>query len=230
VKEMTIVEAVRQVQENIAAAQSRCAIDAGPVLLLAVTKTKPVELLAKAIEAGITDFGENRVQELISKYDSFPDANWHLIGHLQTNKVRQIIGKTVLIHSLDRLSLAQEIEKRSAQADLITNALVQINIAEEDTKSGIHQEELADFLSALADFPHIRVQGLMTIGPHVFDKEEIRPVFRCLRELFDEYKSKGWQHLDFRFVSMGMSYDYDIAVEEGANIIRVGSSIFGSRA
>ena len=165
----------------------------------------------------------------MSKYEEFPNINWHLIGHLQTNKVKYIIGRTVLIHSLDSIALAQEIEKRSAAAGIITSALVQLNIAEEDTKSGLHEEELADFLEAMTDYPHLRIQGLMTIGPHVEAPEEIRPVFAQLRKLYQREKQRALPHLDFRFLSMGMSYDYAIAVEEGANIVRVGSSIFGAR-
>ena len=226
---MTIAENIVEVQRKIEEAKSRSAHAASDVLLLAVTKTHPVEMIKEAADFGLRDFGENRVQELNSKYDFFPEINWHLIGHLQNNKVRQIIGRTVLIHSLDSINLAEEIEKRSAAAELITNCLVQINIAEEETKSGIHEEELADFLISMADYPHIRIQGLMTIGPHVEAAEEIRPVFAQLRKLFIREKAKNMSHLDLRYLSMGMSYDYDIAVEEGANIVRVGSSIFGAR-
>lgn len=226
---MTIADNIREVQHKIAAARERSEFAADSVLLLAVTKTHPVELIKEAADFGLKDFGENRVQEMNSKIDFFPDINWHLIGHLQTNKVRQVIGKTVLIHSLDSIPLAEEIEKRSAAADIITNCLVQINIAEEETKSGIHEEELKDFLDAMADYQHIRIRGLMTIGPHVEAAEEIRPVFAELRKLFIREKERALPHLDMRFLSMGMSYDYDIAVEEGANIVRVGSSIFGAR-
>ena len=137
---MTIAESIATVRENIARAQAASQLAAPSVLLLGVTKTQPVEKMRLAEEAGITDFGENRVQEMMSKYEEFPNINWHLIGHLQTNKVKYIIGRTVLIHSLDSIALAQEIEKRSAAADIITNALVQLNIAEEDTKSGLHEE------------------------------------------------------------------------------------------
>ncbi len=226
---MTVAENIKKVQADIEAARERSRFAAPSVLLLAVTKTHPVELIKEAAAFGLKDFGENRVQELNEKYDHLPGINWHLIGHLQTNKVRQVVGKTVLIHSLDSIPLAQEIEKRSAKAELVTDCLVQLNIAEEETKSGIHEEELADFLEAMADFPHIRIRGLMTIGPHVEAKEEIRPVFAELRRLFLREKERGLSHVDMRWLSMGMSYDYDVAVEEGANIVRVGSSIFGAR-
>jgi len=226
---MTIAENIVQVQKNIEAARAKSEFAAPSVMLLAVTKTHPVELIKEAADFGLKDFGENRVQELNSKYDHLPGINWHLIGHLQTNKVRQIVGRTVLIHSLDNIPLAQEIEKRSAALDIVSNCLVQINIAEEETKSGIHEEELTDFLEAMADYPHIKIQGLMTIGPHVEAAEEIRPVFAQLRKLFFREKAKNMPHLEMKWLSMGMSYDYTIAVEEGANIVRVGSSIFGAR-
>ncbi len=226
---MTIAESIAKVRENIAKAQANSQYAASSVLLLGVTKTQTVEKMRLAEQAGITDFGENRVQEMMSKYEEFPNINWHLIGHLQTNKVKYIIGRTVLIHSLDSIALAEEIEKRSGAAGIITNALVQLNIAEEETKSGIHEEELADFLEAMADYPHLRIQGLMTIGPHVEAPEEIRPVFAELRKLYERETQRDLPHLDFRCLSMGMSYDYPIAVEEGANIVRVGSSIFGAR-
>lgn len=224
-----IVAAIREVQNNIEIARNKSPRAASSVLLLAVTKTQPPKKMAYAEKAGLTDFGENRVQELIAKYEDFPKINWHLIGHLQTNKVKYIIGRTVLIHSLDRIALAEEIENRSAAAGLTTNALVQLNIAEEETKHGIHEEELDDFLLTMADYPHIRIQGLMTIGPYVEEAEEIRPVFAELRRLYFRKKEKTLPHLDFRYISMGMSNDYQIAVEEGANIVRIGSAIFGSR-
>jgi PLP dependent protein len=225
----SIVDAIREVQRNIEAARERSVWAAPKVLLLAVTKTQPLEIMSTAEKAGLTDFGENRVQELMDKLQFFPKINWHLIGHLQTNKVKYVVGKTVLIHSLDSIDLAAEIEKRSAAQDLITHALVQLNIAEEETKRGLQAEELADFLAAMRDYPHLQIQGLMTIGPHVDEQEEIRPVFAELRRLFLREKGKGWPHLDLRYLSMGMSYDYQVAVEEGANIVRVGSGIFGAR-
>lgn len=224
-----IVVAIREVQNNIEIARNKSPRAASSVLLVAVTKTQPPKKMACAEKAGLTDFGENRVQELIAKYEDFPKINWHLIGHLQTNKVKYIIGRTVLIHSLDRIALAEEIENRSAATGLTTNALVQLNIAGEETKHGIHEEELDDFLLAMADYPHIRIQGLMTIGPYVEKAEEIRPVFAELRRLYFRKKEKNLPHLDFRYLSMGMSNDYQIAVEEGANIVRIGSAIFGFR-
>ncbi len=226
---MSIAQALEQIKVNIAAAQERSPYAAPQVKLLAVSKTKPLEMIREAWSAGQRCFGENRVQELLPKQEALPEAEWHLIGHLQTNKVKYIIGKTALIHSLDSLTLAAEIEKRSAAADCLSHCLVQVNIAEEDSKSGLLVPELADFMCAMADYPHIRICGLMTIGPNVDNAEEIRPVFAQLRKLFLREQQRNLPYTDLKWLSMGMSGDYEIAVEEGANIVRVGSSIFGIR-
>lgn len=226
---MSIADNIKQILGNIEAARLRSPRAAKQVHLLAVSKTKPIEAVTEAWNSGQKWFGENRVQELVPKQEALPDAEWHLIGHLQTNKVKYIIGKTALIHSLDNIGLADEIEKRSAAAGLITDCLVQVNIAEEEQKSGLYVQELASFIDAMADRPHIKIKGLMTIGPVVEDPEDIRPVFSELRRLFEREKARDLPFADFQWLSMGMSHDYHIAVEEGANIVRVGSSIFGAR-
>lgn len=226
---MSIAEKIVAVQNNIRKAQANSVHASKDVLLLAVSKTRSADMIIEAKRAGINDFGENKVQELIGKYDQVPGASWHLIGHLQTNKVKYIIGKTVLIHSLDSISLAAEIEKRSAKEGLITDVLIQLNIAEEDTKSGLNVAQLSSFVDEMRVYPHVKIKGLMTIGPNVDDNEKIRPVFAELRELFLREKKRDQSHCDWQFLSMGMSSDYWIAVEEGANIVRVGSSIFGER-
>ena len=226
---MAIADNIRTILSNIEEARLRSPRSAREVNLLAVSKTKPIEDVMEAWNAGQSWFGENRVQELVPKQEALPQAQWHLIGHLQTNKVKYIIGKTALIHSLDNIGLADEIEKRSAAAGVITDCLVQVNIAEEEQKSGLYVPELADFIDAMADRPHIKIQGLMTIGPIVEDPEDIRPVFAELRRLYEREKARELSFTDFRWLSMGMSHDYHIAVEEGANVVRVGSSIFGAR-
>lgn len=225
-----IAENLTKIYSKIAAAQERSPYAADKVQLLAVSKTYPMEQIEAAASAGQTAFGENRVQELIDKYTIRPDLEWHLIGHLQTNKVKYIVGKVHLIHSLDNLELAHEIEKRSAARGVNTHALVQVNIAREETKSGIFEEELEDFLDSLYDFPHLRIEGLMTIGPHVEDREEIRQAFTRLRQLRDEQREIPRPTCRLSLLSMGMSGDYEIAVEEGANIVRVGTAIFGQRS
>ncbi len=226
---MNIAENIAVVRKNIEEAQKKGSHAAEKVLLLAVSKTRGPEMIAEAAQAGLIEFGENKVQELTEKYQLLSGLSWHLIGHLQTNKVKYIIGKTKLLHSLDSLGLAAEIEKRSAQAGLVTDVLVQLNIAEEDTKSGLMVPDLALFLEKMQAYPHVHVRGLMTIGPNVTDNQQIRPVFAELRRLFIREKARELPHCQMEFLSMGMSNDYPIAVEEGANIVRVGSSIFGQR-
>ncbi|MDO4582160.1 MAG: YggS family pyridoxal phosphate-dependent enzyme [Bacillota bacterium] len=226
---MDIAAALEQVKRNIELARGRSVHAARQVQLLAVSKTQPLEKIAAAYAAGQQHFGENKVQELVEKQQQLPQLNWHLIGHLQRNKVKYVIGKTRLIHSLDSISLAAEIEKRSAAASVITEVLIQVNIAEEQSKSGVFVPELAGFVSELAAYPHIKLRGLMTIGPMVEDYEQIRPVFRELRLLFERERARELPYAEMSYLSMGMSHDYMIAVEEGANIVRVGSSIFGAR-
>lgn len=226
---MTIKENIADILRNIESARQRSPRAAAQVQLLAVSKTKPIEAVREAWSAGQTWFGENRVQELVPKQEALPEAKWHLIGHLQTNKVKYIIGKTELIHSLDSIGLADEIEKRSAAAGVVTKCLVQVNIAEEEQKSGLFVPELSSFIDAMADRPHVLIKGLMTIGPIVDDPEDIRPVFAELRRLYERERDRCLPFVDFQWLSMGMSHDYHIAVEEGANIVRVGSSIFGAR-
>ncbi len=224
-----IQENLRAVHERIAAAQARGAHAAPKVQLLAVSKTYPIQRVLEAVAAGHRAFGENRVQELVGKYEEAPELEWHLIGHLQQNKVKAVVGKAKLIHSLDSLDLAKEIEKRSAAQELTTHVLVQLNLAEEETKSGLLEPELPDFLDALADFPHLAVDGLMTIGPHVEDDAAIRAVFARLRELRDREARIARPNCRLQALSMGMSGDFELAVEEGATIVRVGSAIFGQR-
>ena len=230
---MTIAQNIAEVKQNIVKAQAKSEFAAKDVLLMAVSKTKPVSLIKEALNAGISDLGENRVQEFLEKYPQLPAVNWHLIGTLQTNKVKYLFdengAKVKLIHSLDRLELAAEINKRAGQARIMMPVLVQVNIADEDTKFGLKEAETPDFIMAMADFPHLRVQGLMTIGPFTHNAEEIRPVFRSLRLLAQKIAAQNLPHAQMSYLSMGMSNDYAVAVEEGANIVRVGSTLFGHR-
>ena len=202
------------------------------VLLVAVTKTHTAEEINQAIDAGATDIGENRVQELLEKYENVKPANWHLIGHLQTNKVKNIIGKVVMIHSVDSLKLAREIDKRSEAAGLTTDILIEINSAMEETKSGIDAKDLKELTEQItSECEHIRIRGLMCIPPIAIEPEDARPYFKEAAALYEEMKS--WDYPSDRFMpdelSMGMSGDFEVAIEEGATIVRVGSSIFGPR-
>ena len=226
---MDIAQALRQVRENICRAQEASPLAAKQVQLLAVSKTQPLERIEEAVRAGQTLFAENRVQELVEKHQVLPHLRWHLIGHLQTNKVKYMVGKVEMLHSLDRINLAQELQKHLSAQSLKLPVLVQVNIAEEESKSGLHTNEVADFLDAMADFPNIKVQGLMTIGPFTAEAEVMRPVFRELRLILQKEQKRNLPHTDLRHLSMGMSNDYLVAVEEGADMVRVGTGIFGSR-
>ena len=229
---MSIAGNINDVKSNIArAAADYPEFSAPEVQLIAVTKTLGIEPIREAYDCGQRDFGENRVQEILEKYPEFPkDVRWHLIGHLQTNKVKYIVDKVHMIHSLDSIKLAEEIEKRAAAIDRVIPCLIQVNIADEDTKFGLQKEDTIDFVKEMVRFPHIAVDGLMTIGPHVTDQEQIRTVFQELRQLKEEIATLALPAVKMRELSMGMSSDYPVAVREGATMVRVGTTIFGARA
>ena len=200
------------------------------VELIAVTKTVDINTINKAIDEGVKSIGENRVQELKRKIsDIDKEVNYHMIGHLQSNKVKDIIGEVELIHSLDRMSLAKEINKRSKAQDLITDVLIQVNVAEEKSKFGLKTEEVISFIESIVHMENIRIRGLMTIAPHIEDKEELRAIFRELYALKQSISDKNYSEVSMKYLSMGMTNDYEIAVEEGANMVRVGRAIFGDR-
>ena len=200
------------------------------VTLIAVSKTKPASDIQTLYDYGVRDFGENKVQELTSKYEELPkDIRWHLIGHLQTNKVNYIVDKVYLIHSVDSVKLAMEIEKEAAKKDIIVNILVQVNVANEDTKFGLDNSEVTNIVEEIAKLPHIRIKGLMTIAPFVDDGEENRKYFNELKQLSVDIKAKNIDNVCMDMLSMGMSGDYTTAIEEGATHVRVGTSIFGVR-
>lgn len=201
------------------------------VTLLAVTKTVDVDKVLEAIENGVTDVGENKPQELARKYEGIGDkVNWHLIGSLQTNKVKYIIDKVYMIHSLDRIALCEEIQKRAEKIDKTINCLVQINISKEESKHGIYKEDAIDFIKEVANnYNNIKIKGLMTMAPFTENKDEVRKVFRGLKELAVEIDKLNINNVSMECLSMGMSNDYEIAIEEGSNIVRVGTSIFGAR-
>ena len=234
---MSIQERFTGILERKNAAAIRSGRNPEDVTLMAVTKTHGADEINQAIAAGATDIGENRVQELLEKYDKVSPVRWHLIGHLQTNKVKNIIGKVVMIHSVDSMKLAREINKRSEAAGLTTDILIEINSAMEETKSGIAAGDLKELVTEItSECGNIRVRGLMCIPPLAVTPEDARPYFREAKELFDEMKTWDLQkdsYSEERFrpdvLSMGMSGDFEVAVEEGSTIVRVGSSIFGPR-
>ncbi|HIY30029.1 MAG TPA: YggS family pyridoxal phosphate-dependent enzyme [Candidatus Mediterraneibacter avicola] len=223
-------ENLQEVEERIAAACMRAGRRREDVTLIAVSKTKPVDMLREAYDLGIRVFGENKVQELTEKYDRLPeDIRWHMIGHLQTNKVKYIVGKTELIHSVDSLKLAEMIEKESQKHGCVTDILVEVNVAEEESKFGLRMEEVIPFIEKIVQYPHINVRGLMTIAPFVENPEENRTIFADLHKLYVDIKEKNIDNGTVSILSMGMTNDYEVAIEEGATMVRIGTGIFGAR-
>lgn len=219
-----------EVQERVRKACLRSGRDPKDVTLIAVSKTKPLEMLLEAYDAGARDFGENKVQEILEKYPEMPeDARFHMIGHLQRNKVRQVIDKVSLIHSVDSLRLARQIEEESAKAGRITPILLEVNVAREESKFGFFMEEVERAAEEIAAFSHIVVKGFMTIAPFVENPEENRKVFQDLYQLSVDITNKNIDNMSMGVLSMGMSGDYEVAIEEGTTMVRVGTSIFGHR-
>ncbi len=227
---MSIAMNYAEVKSRMEAACVRAGRDPKEVTLIAVSKTKPVSMLMEAYEAGARTFGENKVQEITEKFPQMPeDAKFHMIGHLQTNKVGQVIEKAVLIHSVDSVHLAEKIEKEAAKRNLVKEILLEVNVAEEDSKFGLKMAEVIPTLEVIKNFPHVCVKGLMTIAPFVEDAEENRKYFKELYQLYVDIKTKNIDNGTMSVLSMGMTGDYEVAVEEGATMIRVGTGIFGSR-
>lgn len=223
-------ENLENVKRKIEAACQRAGRSSEEVTLVAVSKMKPLENIETLIEEGQIEYGENYVQELCEKYDSVSQpVHWHMIGHLQTNKVKYIIDKVVLIHSVDSVHLAKQIEKEAAKRNLTAQILIQVNIAEEDTKFGIGQEEVLNMIQEISKFPHVHIRGLMTSAPYVDDPEENRCYFRKLHKLFVDIREKNIDNVTMDILSMGMTNDYEVAIEEGATMVRVGTGIFGER-
>ena len=225
-----IKEQLADVEQKIQEACARSGRKREDITLIAVSKTKPVEVLQEAYDAGIRIFGENKVQELIDKYEALPkDICWHMIGHLQTNKVKYIVDKVECIHSVDSLKLAEVIEKEAAKKNCKVNILVEVNVAQEESKFGISMDEVLPFIEKIATFPHICLQGFMTIAPFVDNAEENRTIFESLHKLSVDTMNKNIDNVNVSILSMGMTNDYQIAIEEGATMIRVGTGIFGIR-
>lgn len=225
-----LCENLNQVQKNIEKACIESGRHLSDVTLIAVSKTKPVELLMEAYNAGARVFGENKVQEILDKYEQMPsDVKWHMIGHLQRNKVKYIIDKVEMIHSVDSLRLADTIEQEAAKKNVVMKILLEVNVAEEETKFGLHIEEVLPLLEKIAQYPHLQVMGLMTIAPYVENPEDNREVFRKLKKLSVDIAKKNINNITMSVLSMGMTGDYTVAVQEGATMVRVGTGIFGER-
>ena len=227
---MNLTENILYVQENIKAACERSGRSIDEITLIAVSKTKPLPMLESVYNFGLYDFGENKVQEIMDKYEHMPiDTKWHMIGHLQRNKVKYIIDKVAMIHSVDSIRLAETISKEAAKRNCTVKILLEVNVAKEESKFGFYPDELEDALSQIAKLPHLAVQGLMTIAPFVKNPEENRKHFVQLRKLFVDITMKNIDNINMDVLSMGMSGDYTIAIEEGATMVRIGTGIFGER-
>lgn len=225
-----IREQYDQVKQRISDACRIASRGIDEVTLIAVSKTKPIEMLKDAYEAGARDFGENKVQELVDKIPLMPqDIRWHMIGHLQRNKVKYLVDKVYMIHSVDSLRLAEEISKEAVKKNVVVKILIEVNVAEEESKFGLTLDHTEELLLQIKDLPGISVQGLMTIAPFVDDPEENREVFRKLKQLSVDIASKNIDNINMNVLSMGMTGDYTVAVEEGATFVRVGTGIFGER-
>ena len=219
-----------EIKERIAVAAKKSGRKPEDITLVAVTKTISPERIKEAINSGITDFGENKVQELLSKYDEIKNnVNWHMIGHLQTNKVKNIVEKIKMIHSVDSIRLVEEIDKRAKKIGNKIDILIEINIGYEASKYGILPEKLNHILEQTVIYTNVCIKGLMCIAPYVENPEQNRKYFENMYNMYIDMKSNPRHNMDVRFLSMGMSGDYEIAIEEGANIVRIGSSLFGNR-
>jgi len=227
---MSIRDNLADIQSRIQQACQRAGRDPKEVRLVAVSKTKPAAMIEEAATAGQHLFGESYAQEFSAKFDHLETpVEWHFIGGLQTNKVKYLRGKVELIHSVDRLSLAEEIERQWAKIDQVVNVLIQLNLGAEDSKSGADEAELEELLRQVAALPHLRIRGLMALPPYLADPEEVRPFFRRLRQLAETMNSRHIPGVELNELSMGMSHDFEVAIEEGATLVRVGSAIFGAR-
>ena len=225
-----VTENLANVEKKIENACARAGRSREEVTLIAVSKTKPIPLLEEAYQAGARDFGENKVQEMMDKIPVLPDdINWHMIGHLQRNKVKYLIGKTTLIHSVDSLRLAEEISRLSEKNNVLTDILIEVNIAEEESKFGTSRDEAISLVEAVSALPGIQICGLMTIAPYVEDPEDNRKYFREIKKLSVDIANRNIDNVSMSILSMGMTGDYEVAIEEGATMVRVGTGIFGER-
>lgn len=227
---INIAENLDNVRERISNAAIKSGRKYEDITLIGVTKYVDILNINKALELGIKDIGESKVQEVQNKFSEInKDINWHMIGHLQTNKVKYIIDKIDLIHSLDRISLAQELHKRAELRGLYIDALIQVNISGEDTKFGLAPKDVFKFIEEIYKYDRVRIKGLMTMAPYCDNPEETRYVFKGLKDLQNEILNKGYEHIKMDYLSMGMTNDFEIAIEEGSNMVRIGTGIFDER-
>jgi hypothetical protein len=228
---VSIKENIDIILEKTAAAAIRSGRNPEDITVIAVSKTVDADRAREAAEGGLINLGENRVQELVNKYEQLSDTavKWHLIGHLQKNKVKYIIDKAVLIHSVENLELANEINKRALQHNITANVLIELNIGEEESKFGIGEESVYEFVKLMEQFENIKILGLMTVAPFSENPEDIRWVFKKMKEIFNKISGMKLKNTEMKILSMGMTNDFEIAIEEGANMVRIGTAIFGAR-
>lgn len=228
---MSIENNLAEINENIDKIRNNSKYVNDDFTLIAVSKTVDASKVTEAYKFNQVDFGENKVQELTKKYENLNNKNlkFHMIGHLQTNKVKYLVGKTELIQSLDRISLLKELEKRGRNNNYVFNCLIQLNLAKEDSKTGLYEEDLQKLIDNIEKMDFVKVKGLMMIAPFEENPEDVRKYFKKLRELFDSLNEKQFKNISMKYLSMGMSHDYKIAIEEGSNMIRIGTNIFGER-
>lgn len=225
-----ILENIKQVEENIIKSCEKVGRDPKEVTLIAVSKTKPYTAIEEALPSGVLDYGENKVQELTEKYEILPkNIRWHMIGHLQRNKVKYLVGKVELIHSVDSLRLANQIETEFAKKNEIANILIEVNMANEESKFGITSETTEQLVREISKLEHVRIKGLMTIAPYTDNPETNREYFRNMKKLSVDITEKNIDNVSMNVLSMGMTGDYQVAIEEGATMVRVGTGIFGER-
>lgn len=226
---MSIKENLAIIESKITKAAQKSGRTREDILLLAVSKTVDIPRIKEAVDLGLRELGENKPQEINWKYFELEDVKWHLIGHLQTNKVKYVIDKVCLIHSVDSLKLAEEISKRAKAKDVTMDVLVEINIAGEEAKHGVNIDQAETLALAISKLENIRVKGLMTVAPFVENPEDNRKYFQQMYKLFVDIRGKNYNNIDMKYLSMGMTNDYEIAIEEGANIVRIGTGLFGAR-
>lgn len=226
-----VTDNYKAIREQVDACALRCGRNPEEITLIAVSKTKPLTDIEELIQIGVQEFGENKVQELCDKWEHVSKpVHFHLIGHLQTNKVKYIVDKACLIHSVDSLRLAKELQKEAAKKQVVVEILIEVNVAEEESKFGLKMGEVLPFVQELSGYSNLHVNGLMTIAPFVEDPELNRNYFRSLKQLSLDIKEKNIDNIDMNVLSMGMTNDYLVAIEEGATMVRVGTAIFGARS
>jgi pyridoxal phosphate enzyme (YggS family) len=228
---VSIRENIEEIIKRKNEAALRCGRNPEDITIIAVSKTVDGSRAREAVMGGLDNLGENRVQEIMNKYDELQDlpVKWHMIGHLQKNKVKYIIDKVELIHSVESIELAAEINKRASQHNIISNILIELNIGEEESKFGINENSVYDFVGSLEQFENIKVMGFMTVAPFCENPEDIRWVFKKMKEIFDKISAMNLKNTQMKYLSMGMTNDFEIAIEEGSNIVRIGTAVFGKR-